>query len=102
MEAHGIMTGGASSPTTTSNRPGTGGSFSHHNYNKRKRSGLDFESSPGSGGEVEEEEADRRRQPGVKRACNECRQQKVSHCLTNFKNYKEKAVEIASMRTGLR
>ncbi|RDW76055.1 hypothetical protein BP5796_06876 [Coleophoma crateriformis] len=77
MEAHGIMTGGASSPTTSINRPGTGGSISHHNHNKRKRSGVDFESSPGSGGEAEEEEAERRRQPGVKRACNECRQQKL-------------------------
>jgi len=64
--------GGASSPTT-SVRPGTGGSY------KRKRSGIEFESSPGSGGEENEEEAERRRQPGVKRACNECRQQKVSH-----------------------
>lgn len=61
---------GASSPT---GRPGTGNSFS-----KRKRSGAEFESSPGSGGEGEEDEGDKRsRQPGVKRACNECRQQKL-------------------------
>lgn len=66
------VSGGASSPTT-SIRPGTGGSY------KRKRSGIEFESSPGSGGEDNEDEAERRRQPGVKRACNECRQQKVSH-----------------------
>ncbi|XMA18625.1 hypothetical protein WAI453_011416 [Rhynchosporium graminicola] len=65
------MSGEASSPTT-SIRPGTGGS-----YNKRKRNGIGFESSPGSGGEDNEEEAERRRQPGVKRACNECRQQKL-------------------------
>lgn len=49
---------------------------------KRRRSGAGFESSPGSvdvpEGEGEDEEAERRRQPGVKRACNECRQQKVS------------------------
>lgn len=68
----GAVSGGASSPTTSA-RPGTGGSY------KRKRSGAEFESSPGSGGEDNEEEGERRRQPGVKRACNECRQQKVSH-----------------------
>ena len=48
---------------------------------KRKRSAAGFESSPGDSLEVQEnedEEAERRRQPGVKRACNECRQQKVS------------------------
>jgi hypothetical protein len=73
MEAgQGAMGGGAASPTT-SVRPGTGGS-----YNKRKRSGAEFESSPGSGGDDNEDEGERRRQPGVKRACNECRQQKVS------------------------
>ena len=65
------MGGGAASPTG-SVRPGTGGSY------KRKRSGIEFESSPGTGGEGEEDDQDRRRQPGVKRACNECRQQKVS------------------------
>jgi hypothetical protein len=69
----GIGSGGASSPTTGV-RPGTGGSY------KRKRSGVEFESSPGTGGEGDEDEGERRRQPGVKRACNECRQQKVSHC----------------------
>jgi hypothetical protein len=68
----GALSGGASSPTG-SVRPGTGGSY------KRKRSGIEFESSPGTGGEGEDEEEQRRRQPGVKRACNECRQQKVSH-----------------------
>ena len=68
----GAASGGAVSPTT-SVRPGTGGSY------KRKRSGAEFESSPGSGGEDNEDEGERRRQPGVKRACNECRQQKVSH-----------------------
>ncbi|KAL3425406.1 C6 transcription factor [Phlyctema vagabunda] len=76
MDTHNMMStaGGASSPTT-SNRPGTG--TGGGSYNKRKRSGVEFESSPGSGGEAEEEEAERRRQPGVKRACNECRQQKL-------------------------
>jgi hypothetical protein len=63
--------GSASSPVSARSVGGGGG--------KRKRSGAGFDSSPGSGGEVEDEEAERRRQPGVKRACNECRQQKVSH-----------------------
>ena len=35
------------------------------------------ESSPGSG--HDDDELSKKRQPGVKRACNECRQQKVSH-----------------------
>ena len=62
--------GSASSPVSARSAGGGG---------KRKRSGAGFDSSPGSGGEIEDEEADRRRHPGVKRACNECRQQKVSH-----------------------
>lgn len=41
-----------------------------------------MDSSPGSpmGGDDEQSllESDKKRQPGVKRACNECRQQKVS------------------------
>lgn len=78
--SQGAVTGGATSPTG-SVRPGTAGA----NY-KRKRSGIDFESSPGSVGEVDDEEAERRRQPGVKRACNECRQQKVSHHLMKIAN----------------
>ena len=73
MEAIHALSGGATSPTSAS-RPGTGGGY------KRKRSGAaEFESSPGTGGEGDEDEGERRRQPGVKRACNECRQQKVSH-----------------------
>lgn len=46
---------------------------------KRTLDNAGLESSPGSGeGDGEGEEQDeRRRQPGVKRACNECRQQKV-------------------------
>lgn len=69
----GAQSGGATSPTS-SIRPGTGNSY------KRKRSGAaEFESSPGSGGEENDEDGNSKRQPGVKRACNECRQQKVSH-----------------------
>ena len=71
MDGVHAMGGGAISPTT--GRSSTGGGY------KRKRSGAEFDSSPGTGGEGDEEEGERRRQPGVKRACNECRQQKVSH-----------------------
>lgn len=44
----------------------------------RKRT-QSWDTSPGSveEGEDEEGQEERRRQPGVKRACNECRQQKV-------------------------
>ncbi len=70
--AGGHSHGSATSPVSVRSSGGTGGG-------KRKRSGVEFESSPGSGGEHEEEEGERRRQPGVKRACNECRQQKVTH-----------------------
>lgn len=62
---------GASSASPSSVRAGTG--------NKRKRSGVDFESSPGTGAEEDQEGTENRRTPGVKRACNECRQQKVTH-----------------------
>lgn len=44
---------------------------------KRKRSMAGPESSPGS--DHDDDELGKKRQPGVKRACNECRQQKVSH-----------------------
>lgn len=76
MEAmHAAPGGGGATSPTGAGRPSTAGGF-----NKRKRSGQEFESSPGSaGGEGEEEDQERRRTPGVKRACNECRQQKVSH-----------------------
>jgi hypothetical protein len=48
---------------------------------KRKRStglGLKDESSPGSDNDDHDGDNDKKRQPGVKRACNECRQQKAS------------------------
>ncbi|PBP22475.1 hypothetical protein BUE80_DR006715 [Diplocarpon rosae] len=70
MDGQGAASGGASSPTT-SHRPGTGGSY------KRKRGGVDIDSSPGSQNDDNDEDTERRRQPGVKRACNECRQQKL-------------------------
>ncbi|TVY14752.1 Regulatory protein LEU3 [Lachnellula arida] len=72
MDSQGSMIRGATSPTTSA-RPGTA------NSTKRKRSGIDFESSPGTGGEADDDGLERHtpRQPGVKRACNECRQQKL-------------------------
>lgn len=62
---------GASSPLSVE---GTGGHQRNGSILKRKRSGVDFESSPGSGHEHEDaEERERRRQPGVKRACKTLR-----------------------------
>lgn len=73
MEIQGLggVPGQGATSSPISSRNGLGG--------KRKRSGLDFDGSPSTGGEHDEDETDRKRQPGVKRACNECRQQKVSH-----------------------
>ncbi len=43
----------------------------------RKRRVRNADSSPGSADDGRDTNKDKRRQPGVKRACNECRQQKV-------------------------
>lgn len=76
MDSSSIMAaGGAASMSPTSpasSRQGAG-------LVKRKRStGFGIESSPGSINDDEHGEHEKKRQPGVKRACNECRQQKVS------------------------
>ncbi|KAI9821069.1 MAG: hypothetical protein M1827_003802 [Pycnora praestabilis] len=62
--------GGSTISSPTSARPGG---------RKRNRSIAGLDSSPGSqeDGDGEEGHDGRRRQPGVKRACNECRQQKL-------------------------
>lgn len=61
---------------------------------KRTQEVAGLDSSPGSGdGEVEGTE-ERRRQPGVKRACNECRQQKASWC---FGRLRRNILSIASI-----
>lgn len=76
MDGSSIMvTGGAASMSPTSPV-----SSRHGGAPKRKRStGLTaLESSPGSFLDDDQGD-DKKRQPGVKRACNECRQQKVSH-----------------------
>ncbi|KAK8103941.1 uncharacterized protein PG998_010974 [Apiospora kogelbergensis] len=78
MDGHSI-TGAASaslSPTSpVSARHGLGSSI------KRKRSVGGPDSSPGSGNGMDDDqsllEREKKRQPGVKRACNECRQQKL-------------------------
>jgi len=51
---------------------------------KRKRDSISgIVSSPGSVGAADDEPDDKRsRHPGVKRACNECRQQKVSQSVS--------------------
>ncbi|KAJ6785302.1 hypothetical protein PWT90_09219 [Aphanocladium album] len=74
MDGSSVARGGsaAQSPTSpASSRHGNGAP-------KRKRSTggpSHVESSPGSGNE-DDQDHDKKRQPGVKRACNECRQQK--------------------------
>ncbi|KAI9899046.1 hypothetical protein N3K66_005507 [Trichothecium roseum] len=69
-----MAAGGAASMSPTSpasSRQGAG-------LVKRKRStGFGIESSPGSINDDEHGEHEKKRQPGVKRACNECRQQKL-------------------------
>lgn len=82
MDGSSMMAGGAASMSPTSpvsSRHGHG----HANSNgiKRKRSSMaGIGSSPGSDIDDHDHDAEqeKKRQPGVKRACNECRQQKVS------------------------
>ncbi|KAK2683661.1 hypothetical protein RAB80_001607 [Fusarium oxysporum f. sp. vasinfectum] len=74
------MAGGAASMSPTSpvsSRHGHGHGNSN-GTNKRKRSSMiGIESSPGSNLDDHDAEQEKKRQPGVKRACNECRQQKL-------------------------
>ncbi|TGJ88309.1 hypothetical protein E0Z10_g495 [Xylaria hypoxylon] len=75
MDGH-VVVGGA--PSVPSMSPTSPMSLHRHDSVKRKRSTV--ESSPGSIGDEDHSliEPEKKRQPGVKRACNECRQQKVS------------------------
>lgn len=75
MDGH-VVVGGA--PSAPSMSPTSPMSIHRHDTVKRKRSTV--ESSPGSIGDEDNSliEPEKKRQPGVKRACNECRQQKVS------------------------
>lgn len=69
--------GGASSLSPSSPVSSRHGHGYGHGGPKRKRSSImGLESSPGSVND--DDHGDKKRQPGVKRACNECRQQKVS------------------------
>ncbi|KAI1800470.1 hypothetical protein F4811DRAFT_564715 [Daldinia bambusicola] len=78
MDGH-TVAGAVSAPSTSPTSPV---SVHRHGSMKRKRSegGLGVESSPGSVIGDEDQslaEPEKKRQPGVKRACNECRQQKL-------------------------
>ncbi len=51
----------------------------------RKRRVRKVDSSPGSADDRHDTYKDKRRQPGVRRACNECRQQKVGPSWQNLR-----------------
>jgi hypothetical protein len=82
MDAHSLI--GAASASLSPTSPV---SARHGPAMKRKRSIGGLDSSPGSENPDNEDqsmlEREKKRQPGVKRACNECRQQKVSQRLLN-------------------
>lgn len=63
----------------------------------RRKRVPSLDSSPDSADDGYEANGDRRRQPGVKRACNECRQQKVGSFL-GFSNSRLIAMCSASVR----
>ncbi|KAF7556641.1 hypothetical protein G7046_g6238 [Stylonectria norvegica] len=68
---------------------------------KRKRStgGMaGLESSPGSIIDDEHGDHDKKRQPGVKRACNECRQQKEALGLFERGNYADNIFQLQQLR----
>lgn len=71
---------------------------------RRNRSVAGFDSSPDSLGDAEEEETvdGRKRLPGVKRACNECRQQKVSASLPSLLSRKSGGLEKPSPSEDVR
>ncbi|KAI1392774.1 uncharacterized protein F4822DRAFT_140303 [Hypoxylon trugodes] len=78
MDGHTVV-GAVSAPSTSPTSPV---SIHRHGSMKRKRSegGIGVDSSPGSAIGDEDQslaEPEKKRQPGVKRACNECRQQKL-------------------------
>ncbi|KAI5467427.1 hypothetical protein BGZ63DRAFT_346690 [Mariannaea sp. PMI_226] len=70
-----VAAGGAASMSPTSPISSRHGHSNSNGAAKRKRASMaGLESSPGSGMDDDHE---KKRQPGVKRACNECRQQKL-------------------------
>ncbi|RYO78471.1 hypothetical protein DL766_008651 [Monosporascus sp. MC13-8B] len=77
MDGHSVV-GAVTVPPSASHSPIS--PVLRHGSIKRKRSNGGLDSSPGSGIGDEETpggEPEKKRQPGVKRACNECRQQKL-------------------------
>ncbi|KAH9892949.1 hypothetical protein F4778DRAFT_301504 [Xylariomycetidae sp. FL2044] len=82
MDGHNVV--GAVSAPSLSMSPTSPMSLQRRGSMKRKRSigpPGPIDSSPGSGAGDDDHsmiEPEKKRQPGVKRACNECRQQKVS------------------------
>ncbi|KAJ0287584.1 hypothetical protein COL922a_000928 [Colletotrichum nupharicola] len=87
MDGPAIISAGGATPVS----PTSPVSARHANNGppKRKRSSMALDSSPGSnaGNDDHDGEPDsKKRQPGVKRACNECRQQKLECKIeSNFK-----------------
>ena len=81
MDGSGILSA-ASGATPVSPTSPLSARHAPNGFNKRKRGSMVADSSPGSIGGQDDDGLDlesKKRQPGVKRACNECRQQKVSH-----------------------
>lgn len=81
MDGSGILSA-ASGATPVSPTSPLSARHAPNGHNKRKRGSMVADSSPGSPGGQDDDTLDldsKKRQPGVKRACNECRQQKVSH-----------------------
>ncbi|KAF4982001.1 hypothetical protein FDECE_17589 [Fusarium decemcellulare] len=73
-----MAAGGAASMSPTSPVSSRHGHGNSNGTNKRKRSSMaGLESSPGSNLDDHDADHEKKRQPGVKRACNECRQQKL-------------------------
>lgn len=80
MDGLGIVSAGGATPVSPASP--TNARHAPNGPPKRKHSSMALDSSPGSnvGHDDDNGEPDsKKRQPGVKRACNECRQQKVSH-----------------------
>ncbi|KAL2756745.1 hypothetical protein ACRALDRAFT_1075586 [Sodiomyces alcalophilus JCM 7366] len=80
MDGSGIVSAGGATPASPTS-PVSALNGSNGAGTKRKRGSMALESDPGSPGghddETMEPDSGKKRQPGVKRACNECRQQKL-------------------------
>lgn len=103
-----VAAGGAASMSPTSpvsSRHGHGNGNGHGAIKRKRSSMAGIESSPGSIID-DEHDHEKKRQPGVKRACNECRQQKVSQasssppCPGYSLDYAQIADHVFSMRNS--